>query len=200
MRKLKFSQILFIVSWLGLVSYVITLMHSWHYADLSPIDLSTTVVSKWFPKVKERELGVIHFLTPKCSCSQQIFTHLLERAPLAFELALVIDDTKDQYSTRLKKKGYLVKSINTKKLDEELASAIKGVPLLVIYDDKKITKYVGGYTDKVITPFTKIDIKQFLNKIKNNRTIASLPVMGCAVSKQYQKLLDPFGLKYQEKI
>ena len=83
-------------------------------------------------------------------------------------------------------------------MEKDLKDSLKGVPLLVIYDKQKNAKYVGGYSDKVITPLTKINIDPFLNNIRNKREVSSLPVKGCAVSKEYQKILDPFGIKYTE--
>lgn len=194
---MKKFHVFLIASWVIAVSAVITILHSWHYADLGPGKNKQVEFKNLLPKIKEGH-GVAHFITPACSCSQQVYKHLLSRKPLENELAIIIDDNELEFEKNLKAKGYKVQLIETKKLDAEKADMIKGVPLLVIYDNNLETQYVGGYSDKSITPFTKINIQSFLNNIEKKRKIASMPVIGCAVSKKYQKLLDPLGLKYQE--
>lgn len=194
---MKKSHGLLIISWVLAVSTVITLMHSWHYADLSPDKSAHLEIEKLLPKIHSGH-GIAHFITPTCSCSEQIFKHLMSRSPLSNEMAIIIDENDLAFGKNLASKGYKVQYIRTKKLTPEKAEMIRGVPLLVIYNQKMQTQYIGGYSDKSITPFTKIDIRSYLEKLKLNRKIASKPVVGCAVSKKYQQLLDPLGLKYQE--
>jgi hypothetical protein len=111
-------------------------------------------------------------------------------------MIVLIDDKAGAYTKKLHKKGFSVTSTNFTEAKKKYSDSITGVPLLVIYDSNKKTRYAGGYSQQLITPFTKIDIKSFLSKISEGRSVASMPVKGCSVSKDYQKILDPLGLKY----
>jgi len=195
----KKSHALFIALWVGVISLVVGYIHSWHIIDLKPNKNLSLAFNEMIPEVTE-EFGVIHFLTPLCSCSEQIFKHLIERGPLnkEKEVVILINDAKEIFATSLKERGFQVNLISTDKLSEDFKNAVQGVPLLVIYEGEKKVRYAGGYYEKAITPFTKIDIEKFTNSLRSGRDIASLPIVGCAVSEEYKKILDPFGLKYQE--
>jgi hypothetical protein len=196
----KYIKYLILFAWVGVISLVLTLMHSWHYIDLSPTSDAPVKLSNYLPKVEN--YGIVHFLTPKCSCSQEIYKHLLERGPLEYksskETIVVVDDNELDFTGNLGKKGFKTFNLNPEKMKKDFSESIQGVPLLVIYNKNFATQYVGGYSDQSITPFTKINIKNYLVAMEQGRTIASNPIIGCATSKEYQNILDPFGLKYQE--
>ncbi len=195
-------KISFLVAWIITISAIVGIMHSWHLADLSPVDKKSLTIKDYSSDVKN--FGIIHFLTPACSCSQSIYEELISRPPYkedwAKEAVVLIDDSKNVMKPHLLSKGYKVISLSSKSIDKNNKGSIRGVPLLVIYDKKKVTRYVGGYSAQAITPFTDINIESFLKKIESGAEVDSLPVIGCAVSKEYKKLLDPFGLKYTEKV
>lgn len=190
--------IVLLMFWVGVVSYGVTLMHSWHYADLSPEK------SVALPDDLSAKKGVLHFITPLCSCSKEIYKHLISKGPLEGskynEKVIVVDDKKNEFSTSLRTAGYEVEKVDSAEMMKRYGSDIRGVPLLVIYNDEKVPLYVGGYTNKSITPFTEINYRSFLTKIENKEKIEKLPVIGCAVSDEYKKMLDPFGLKYGESL
>ncbi|WP_127717988.1 hypothetical protein [Halobacteriovorax sp. HLS] len=197
----KVLTALFIGCWVIGVSYAITMMHSWHYVDLSPSSTEDFKLASILPEVKDH--GVVHFLTPKCSCSKSIFEHLNSRGPLgktvASEVVILIDDDKEEFLKPLKKNGFQVYNYSTAQMKDEFSTSIKGVPLLVIYNKSKDVRYVGGYSDASITPLTQINIKNYLLTLNEGRKIASKPVIGCSVSKEYQAILDPLGLKYKKE-
>ncbi len=191
---------IFLLSWVVVASYALTLMHSWHYSDLSPkgsISLSELTFQN-----SEQNLGVIHFITPMCGCSREVYKHLMKEGPLdnkAYnEKIIIIDDFKDGIANELTKRGFDVFKLSNEEAKKIFDGEVRGVPLLTIYDQTLTTQYVGGYSEKSITPFTKINYRKFLQKIETKKKVKPLPVIGCAVSKEYQKLLDPFGLKYGE--
>ncbi|CBW28075.1 putative membrane protein [Halobacteriovorax marinus SJ] len=198
---MKFLKVLLLICWVIGISAIVGVMHSWHLIDLSPEKSMQLSISQYAKGVNK--FGVIHYLSPQCSCSNTIVNHLLKRGPLnpeeSKELVVLIDDFQNKTERLLKKRRFSVVSLNSKELSKESDGAIRGVPLLVIYDRNQVTKYVGGYSEKSITPFTQIDIKEYIKTLKEGRGIASKPVVGCAVSKEYKELLDPFGLKYTEK-
>jgi hypothetical protein len=198
MSMKKFLASTFLVVWIAATSYAVTMMHSWHYSDLGPKNKIS------FKKLdfsnSEQNIGVIHFLTPLCSCSKEVFKHLVDKGPLQNkvykERVILIDDQKKEFMNTLLAKGFDVVNLDSETIKTQFEGDIKGVPLLAIFDREFKTRYVGGYSDKSITPFTQINYRNFLEQLKTKQKIKSLPVIGCAVSKEYKKLLDPFGLKY----
>ncbi len=181
------------------VSFFITTLHSWHNVSFKFNEpQSRNFIPHLVNEIKEH--NVIHFLTPACSCSKVIFDHLLTRAPLSdanhSEKIVLLDDLDFEITRKLQASGYDVTTLRMAELKEDLKSAVMAVPLLLIFDSEKDLRYAGGYSEKIITPFSKIDVLDFLAKIKQGDKLTSYPVKGCAVSKEYQKLLDPMGIKY----
>jgi len=197
MKKIYWVILMF---WVTTISAVMTYFHSWHYVDLAPLNKEEIILSDKLPDVKN--YGVVHYLTPGCSCSHHVFKHLNSRfaysSLLAKESVVVIDDNELDFAAKLSNQNYNVIKTSTNKMSEGFTESIIGVPLLVIYDHNRVVKYVGGYSDSAVTPFTDVDISSYLNKIENGLEVKSNPVIGCSVSKEYQKLLDPFRLKYKK--
>lgn len=185
--------------WMIGVSFFITTLHSWHNVSFKFNEpQNPDFMSHLVNDIKEH--NVIHFLTPACSCSKVIFNHLQTRAPLTnadhSEKIVLLDDKDLEISKKLKASGYDVTNIKMDELKEDLRKAVMAVPLLLIFDKNKDLRYAGGYSEKIITPFSKIDVFDFLSKIKLGNKLTSYPVKGCAVSEEYKKLLDPMGIKY----
>jgi hypothetical protein len=80
---------------------------------------------------------------------------------------------------------------------DELAQRfhIESVPLLVIVDPTGVLRYVGGYTLRQ----QGLDYQdlEILAQLRQNRATHSLPIYGCAVSRQLKSYLDPIGIKYR---
>lgn len=185
-------------AWIIGISGAISQLHAWHQVDLSPKGAQIDVSNLFAPT---NTYGAVHFLTPMCSCSTVIFDHLLERKPISSitETVVVIDDNQKNYVSLLKDAGYKVIKTTKEELARKYHNALKGVPLLAIYDKESTIQYLGGYSSKTITPFSKIDISKFIEDLDNKKSIASYPVKGCSVSKSYQQLLDPLGIKYAKR-
>lgn len=196
--KQKVFQATFLIAWCISVSLILGSVHSWHYADFSPDKSLMLDGIKIDPNT---DFGILHFLTPTCSCSLAIYEHLLEQGPLsgASETVVVIDDNGLRFADHLRSRGFQVRSFTIEEISKKFSGGIKGVPLLIIFDQMNITRYVGGYSSQLITPLTHIDFKSYINKLREGKKLASLPVRGCTVSEEYQKLLDPLGLKYVRK-
>lgn len=187
---------LFITSFfVGLISYFVVTLHSWHMVEFKTHNVSV------FKKVlkKNKKIGIIHFLTPACGCSSEVLDHLLAREPMnsdsTQELIVLLDDFSSFYSSKLEARNYKVFSFDSKS-ESEFVQTVKGVPLLVIFDQNYNSRYVGGYSDNLITPMTTINIKPIVSKIEKGIDAQALPVKGCAVSLEYKKILDPLGIKY----
>lgn len=197
---------IFTLAWVGLFSYFISQAHSWHQlafkADTNKIELGLEHLQS---SKDLKQNNIVHFLTPSCSCSRVIKEDLLKREPYqdtkTSESVVLIDDLGGHFAKKLKVRGYTVISMSLAQIKSEMPAAIEAVPLLVIYDGDKHLQYAGGYDQSTITPLTNIDVKKILgqvraeSKTRTNKKEA-YPVKGCAVSKKYQNLLDPMGIKY----
>ena len=199
--KKSHVQYFFVILWIVIISGVVGSIHSWHFADFSPnqeeMNISTIVHDT-------NNLGVIHFLTPKCSCSKEIFNRLIERGPIskdkAFESVVIVDDNALNFQDKLTQRGFLAQAFTSEELVARVSSSMKGVPLLIIYDQDKTIQYIGGYSENLINPLVKINIMKFIDKIARGKSVKPFPVKGCSVSEEYKKILDPLGLKYRKDI
>lgn len=189
----------FAAIWILVVSFFISNLHGIHMASFDVDSKSISQSIAYFSKENSKATNIIHFLTPSCSCSKIIKEDLLLRRPLNSktiqEKVVLIDDFDRHFTKELNSRGYEVLNINYETLSKELPDAISAVPMIAIHDKDRRLQYVGGYSESTITPLTKIDLKKLINisKSKNKR---EHKVKGCAVSKKYQALLDPLGVKY----
>jgi len=177
-----------------------------HMSDLGPDDAKKFTSQLKLNLGEIEKFGVVHFLTPQCSCSQVISDHLLERGRFKKDVAnafvVIVDDLEGEpWTKKFKERGFPVIQVRTDgDKESEMKDSLKGVPMLMIVDAFEKVRYLGGYSDNSITPFSKIDIADFLHRAESSdRTLASKPVIGCAVGQKYQALLDPLGLKYNRK-
>lgn len=172
---------------------VVTLIHSWHYADFSKqtkFDISRYLSNnsdKW---------SLVHILAGGCGCSDFTINYLLKRgvAKESNEVVFIIDNDNFPIE-QLRKAGFqveLVSSQNFLKSDEELS----GVPLLLILDKKQRIQYAGGYDSKMVNVDTAFKDLHLLASLKNGEETKGLPAFGCIVANNYKKLLDPLGFKY----
>jgi hypothetical protein len=162
-------------------------MHGQHYANLQDtngLKISTQDLQKW---------GIYHFFDTRCACSRNILKNLLKRSALSsstmHEKIFYYGDLSENLE-QLRQLGYPVEKVNFKQL------GVTGVPLLVVFDPQKTIRYAGGYSDRAINPLQIPNEKKLIQNIIQQKHTDPYPVIGCAVSKEYQKLLDPLGLKY----
>lgn len=196
MRKnLKYA---FAGIWVIAVSGLVGMLHAWHKADYSQ-NLALDALGHSYHELGTGQFGVIHFLAPTCSCSEIILETFEKSGPLSQEVIeevhLVGEDLG--WKDRLKELGFKVFHYRFSEFSKKFEGKISGLPLLTIYNDQKNTIYQGGYSDKSITPFTKIDIAQFLRTVKKGQQ-EKLPIIGCAVSKELQNKMDILGIKYSK--
>ena len=186
------DRIIFVMMtlWLAVSSAVFGYFHGWHLVQFqSPSSLSISSEIKM-----QSEFGIFHFLGEGCSCSEHIADYLLKRGPIGkvFEQVQIIGDM-GTYPEQLTRAGYGVKQLSVAQVATEGLSA---VPLLVVFDQNLNVQYAGGYTEGPITPFSEFQDLQVLADLGEAKKVAVLPIKGCAVSREYQKLLDPLGIKY----
>ena len=176
-----------VTAWATAGLYYLGLIHSWHAIDLQKkedLKLVHLEPEKW---------GVYHFFDSRCSCSHTIIQNLLDRSPLQsrhINERIFYHESLGRFYGPLKAKGYQLVKINFRE------SGVTGVPLLVVFDPERNISYAGGYDKKSVNSVFPPNEKKLIYDIIAGKNQKKLPVIGCSVSKKYQKILDPLGLKY----
>ena len=181
--------VIFSLCWMIGVSYLLTHMHSWHQ-----ISIKSELKQSAFKLPPTQSFGLVHFLGEGCGCSKIIAEYLVKRGKLSGipEEIWLVGDMKET-ATLLKNAGLVVKTFTT---SETEAPPINAVPAFGVFDHNHKFHYMGAYTEGPVRPHSAFKDLEMLKSIQHQRKVASIDVQGCVVSKQYQKLLDPFGIKY----
>lgn len=137
--------------------------------------------------------GVTHVMYAACRCSQGIIDHLEARGArkdVAEHVVLVGHD--DALAARIERAGFRLDQIEPKELKRKYGLA--AAPMLIVADAKGDVAYVGGYTQHK----QGLDIRDnaLIDQLIAGKSADELPLLGCAVSRALQRLIDPFGLKY----
>lgn len=176
----------FILSWIIGSTYTVAHIHGIHL-----IEFDNAKVNKTLKLKIETPWGLTHILAEECGCSETVLEYLVKRGPQKnVSESVILLGQSLKYKDLLSKKGF--KIIDGKYLD----GYVDGVPMLVIHNKSGEVKYSGGYTKGMVTPISKILDLKILEQVKNNINSKDLVVMGCAISKELQKEIDPLGLKY----
>jgi hypothetical protein len=137
--------------------------------------------------------GVTHVMYAACSCSQNIIGHLEKRRARSDVSELVVLVGRDaELSERITRAGYRLDNIEPAELEHKYG--LKAAPLLIIADARGQVAYMGGYTKQK----QGLDIRDsvLIDELLAGKHTIELPLLGCAVSRALQRLLDPFGLNY----
>jgi len=136
---------------------------------------------------------VIHVLYGKCPCSQRIRTHLIDRkrTPDAAETVLIIDGDESM-AAPLRDAGFAVRTLTAAELRDRYH--IEAAPLLVVASPSGELRYRGGYTARPSS--TEVHDVEIIRDARSASPPESLPLFGCAVSRELQRALDPLGIKY----
>lgn len=177
--------------WFLMLSAVMLFMHSWHQFEF-PV-ANKAQVKRYLSL--EGNLSTLHFLGEGCSCSIHIIDHLLKRKarPEMNETVYLIGKFLKE-SHLLKQAGFKVKEISREQAQKD--GSFSAVPLLVFYNSSKEIQYMGGYAKGSITPLSEFMVLKIAQQIQSESSVEKLPLKGCAISKKFTTLLDPFGLKY----
>ncbi|EQC46800.1 hypothetical protein M900_2559 [Bacteriovorax sp. Seq25_V] len=194
MKYLKKYYHLIMATWLLVIIVVMSFMSSWH--NLNFAEKKITNRANKFDKQAYYQL--VHFLGGECQCSEYVVEYLVRRRPTpnTFEKVVIYEDRKN-FKSKLEASGYRVELQTYEDLEKE--DSPSGIPLLVIANPSGGVLYEGGYSNKLINPFTEFQDLVKLEEVKKiKREIASMPAYGCAVSEKYKKWIDPLSLKYGE--
>lgn len=137
--------------------------------------------------------GVTHVMYAACRCSQSIIDHLEARGArkdVAEHVVLVGRD--DELAARITRAGYRLDNIEPVELKRKYG--LEAAPMLIIADARGDIAYMGGYT----LHKQGLDIRDtaLIDELIAGKSADELPLLGCAVSRALQRLIDPFGFKY----
>lgn len=137
--------------------------------------------------------GVTHVMYAACSCSQNIIDHLEQRGARTDVSELVVLVGRDaELSLRITRAGYRIDNVEPAELKNKYG--LEAAPLLIIADARGQIAYMGGYTEQ--KQGRDIRDSALIDELLAGKHTIELPLLGCAVSRALQRVLDPFGLKY----
>jgi hypothetical protein len=122
-----------------------------------------------------------------------VLAHLLQRGlhPGVTETLLFVGEETEQLA-QARALGFRTEALSAQALFDRYK--IQTVPLLVVMNPEGSILYSGGYTERK----QGADIKDvaLLEGAMAGVPARELPLFGCAVSRELQQQIDPFGLKY----
>ena len=188
----EMNQVLLIV-YIFLMSGATLWLHASHYVNFDS-KINVSEVSQLAGAAKQAR--VVHILGEGCGCSKIVGNHLLSRGPRSGlqELVIVIG-RMPQFEIQLKEKGFVVSSEPLEQFRVEHPMVL-GVPMFLVQLSDQSIRYSGGYADRMVAPGVKIHDEKIIDGVLAGGTEKELPTLGCHISKKYQSLLDPIGIKY----
>lgn len=193
LRKARLWRALF-AAWCALSVTLVSALGAAHFYALPSPSAGDVALARAVASVRAgRTQVLLHFLYAKCKCSRRIFDHLLARGALAgVAEQVVLVDGDAELAARLRAAGFGVSEANPRELEQRYG--VSAAPLLVVAGQADTPAYVGGYT----TRKQGLDVEdvRIARDVARGVPTALLPLFGCAVSEQLQRLLDPLGLKY----
>ncbi|MCD0461079.1 hypothetical protein [Roseiconus lacunae] len=185
-----------ITAWATSLSIVTSALMVAHWITLPKPEPGSSISPSLLTHVSsdDRRLRVVHVNYLECPCSRRVVRHLIRREPLpdAIEkLLLVGEDQELQVLAR--SQGYAVESVTREELQSRFG--LQSSPLMMVFDSESNLIYSGGYTSRKQGP--AFQDETIIKALIDGESVESLPVFGCAVSKDLQQLVDPLQLKYQ---
>jgi hypothetical protein len=136
----------------------------------------------------------VHVLYADCRCSQRILEHLKSstRPAAVREKLLLVGDVEQRAaaSKLLGTRGFSVIGTTADALRAHFH--IESAPLLLVLDPDDVVRYAGGYSARK-QGIALLDA-QIIRELVAKRRPAELPLFGCAVSKELQRVLDPVSV------
>lgn len=140
----------------------------------------------------DREWSATHFLFGKCPCSRRVLDRIIGRSPHGeVNEKIVLIDGDEPLRQSAEDAGYRVEVVEAYELKDRYG--VEAAPLLVVVDPQGVVKYSGGYTARKQGP--DIQAEAILSRLVAGEEVESLPLYGCAVSRNLQAIVDPLRLK-----
>jgi hypothetical protein len=156
--------------------------------------VSAAIHDRW--QGSSRRWVGVHVLYSMCKCSERILRHLAERRPLpGMTEAVVLVGANDEFERMIRETGYELEVLTPSQLSENYH--VQAAPMFALMDPSGVLRYLGGYTERK-QGLTIQDVS-IVERLRNERPVAELPLFGCAVSRSLQALLDPLGIKYRSE-
>ena len=136
---------------------------------------------------------LLHVISARCSCTERLFTHLLERGPFPGTAEVVLFVGEDAAKrAAAERAGFRYLALSA----EDLAGrfALEAAPVLLAFDAAGRMRYAGGYFSHPSAIFPQD--AGIHAELVQGATPRPLPVYGCAVSPDLQKKVDPLGIVY----
>ncbi len=177
----------FLVTWIVIVSLVITLQMAQHILILptpKSNNLFVSFIDSFLPG--KDNVTIIHIIPVDCSCSDSLIGELINNKTSKGVEYVVLLENRFEKEKLLRKEGYRVKVLDESKIS---AVGIKAGPVLIIKDGKNL-KYVGGYfkTSATIKSNHSKIIRAYLNK----SDITPFSIYGCPIDKELKEAFNPF--------
>jgi len=149
---------------------------------------------------KERNAWLaVHVLYAQCRCSQGILRHLASgpRPASVTEKVLLVGQNPGISSElrALAARNFRIVAVSADELRDRYH--VQSAPLMLVLAPDGTVRYSGGYTDHKQGPVIKD--RMILAELMSKKEARELPVFGCAVSQELQRLLDPLALKGQNQ-
>ena len=145
---------------------------------------------------RDRWLAV-HVLYAQCRCSARIVEHLAaSRRPArgrVGETLLLVGDASDLRASvdRITARGIRVLATTAEQLRDRFH--VEAAPLLLVVSPGGQVRYSGGYSDRKQS--LALRDRDIIEELTAGGSAPELPLLGCAVSEQLQRLLDPLALR-----
>jgi hypothetical protein len=183
--------------WAVLVFLLVGSLAIAHWAALPQPELKNPALVRALAAYRlpeERGFLALHVLYTACRCSERVLAHLEKRGRGPGNLAegVVLVGAERGYTQRLARRGFRVSVLQDRELYARFG--LTTAPLLLVAAPDHSLRYVGGYTERKQGP-VMVD-QRVIQEAMHGASVAAVPVFGCAVTRQLQRLLDPFGLKY----
>lgn len=196
-RIVRASLVAVFAAWGVLAFAVATSLAAVHFYTLPKPELGDVALVKALASLRgegdARRWLAVHVLYAECRCSQRILAHLASsRRPQAVrEKLLLVGDAEQRAAANALLAGRL--SVIGATADTLRARYhIESAPLLLLLDADDVVRYAGGYSERK-QGIALRDV-QIIEELAAKRRPAELPLFGCAVSKELQRVLDPMSV------
>jgi hypothetical protein len=137
---------------------------------------------------------LVHVIYARCSCTERLFKHLVERKALpGLDETILFVGEDPAKRTRARQAGYRFSTVTPAELESRFG--LQAAPVLFAFTPDGRLVYAGGYFDKPAAAFA-LD-ERIVSDMQHGVAADPLPVYGCAVSAELQKSVDPLGIVYR---
>lgn len=184
-----------LAAWMIIMTLVCTVMMARHSIPLpaqaaEDYEVAAALATLRLDETQRDHWMMVHVFYTSCPCSRRLAAYLLERprpAQLVEHVLLVGDD--EAWRLQATRRGYHVHVIEAETLTRRYH--LQAAPLFAVLDPLDRLGYLGGYTQRK----QGLDVQDLdvLARVQDERGVKSLPLFGCAVSRELRHIVDPTG-------